>query len=1043
MKVKKNIIIISFLVIFISLISIYLVKNTDVTYKRVTSDVKEYSIGIVNTSDFVKREDLKCDAYNSVYATQNIILNDKNGNNWYVIQGCAWDFISVLNSDTHGITNDFKKEVCSARREMISNKYPSYEDYIIKFNDSKCVTEFGYEKLEIQEELVECNYFGIKYAGDYDINKFLYGKSEPHACEQDDNSLKGQTGVLTSTATSQNAPSYLVQGCAWDLYDLSINSLGNSCVTKELQKNACKTQKEFVENNHSDNEFYVNNFNTSCIDTGVLEESERLTTTNYIDVIFRANDSYGLECREENTTTYRAFTSDDNECTYRFKKNSSGNTNIFITHLPDTSEVKRVLTGGNFTGWKRTNGSCTLNIGTIAASSDISEIVFNACYESPTLNDGSTYVLYQDCDGNYEIESGANEKTNVSNTALLKSHINTKKTYMVTNEEGIRLKQNNISNGNSFDINNYCSITCTESFEYSYPSLIGTAKSGTYFDLLNYPEVKSSLTCVEDYDYNYWENEYKDSIKEEKLAYVKYKNSSIIDDFTSLSASSTGTSCGCKKTCSSATGSWCCESYYYYTITADFYSLNQFGNDGYGEITNSSASYKYCESDTSRTAAIDDARSQWGISASTDSYKSNWDTKKSERENMQDANKACRNALTVEKNSKDQFYKIDNESSINFYYESDDKSLTPGDDLGLGDKFVQEKLEATNKYSSDTENNNISSSTKNHSTSYPGKSINFDAYNATTFSRTVTRNYVFDKSANHKQYYSKYQTGEIINQDNSDKDKAIYLGYVYPIRLDLSGSRNVYFSINVKTNLNYGAGEILTGANSSENLGVYKCDYEISNDIIEEDKTTSKVDDYKKNFYIRSISTSDVDPNDRYNTGLLGANWANDKGKALIEIIESKSKGNNTYNPDNLEYSFTLNAQTIDAIREYNLQQSQFGGLGYSDFNLECNDMGGECKSKFLNNLAGINPSGQNKVGSINVNNVNAVMQRKTWKYYINGSWLMTNSLTSNSSSNWHNIDATNNSITANISDFDQCIKTSSKNTYDCIYRHVNEGVLP
>ena len=1042
MKVKKSVIFISFLIFLVVLSLVYLSKNDDIITKNVTSNSKKYFINTVSSNDFVERKDLECDAYNKNYASQNVIVNDENGHNIYIVQGCAWDFNDILKANSHGISKQFKEEVCNARKEVIENKYPNSEISINEFNNSRCVTEFGFKKLEMISVDV-CNYFGVKYNGEYTQYDFIYGENEPHICEQNTNSLKGQTGiVMPSAINDHNAPIYLVQGCSWKLNDLVNNTLGNSCINEDLKKEVCKIHKSFVQDNYMENEAYVTEFNTSCIDTGILDESERLTfvenivNNNFVDVIFRAYDSYGLECIEESTSTYTSFTSDNNECTYRFKKNEGSNTNINIpsNKLPITTNIKRILTGGKFTGWKRTNESCNININTnFSVSEDITEIFFDACYESVSLSDESKYALYKDCDGSYITESNVKQKNNVSNTALLKSQISTKKTFI-----GNTLKDT-VSYGNtfgsSFNINKYCKIECTENFEYSYPSIIGTVKSGTYFDLLSYPEVKTSLKCDEVFDYNTWENNYKSSIKDEKNAWKNKKN---VENINSLSVNNAGVCC----LSYSETGA-CAVYGNYYGYSVTMYEYNDVGE--YGSISNRpvSGSSATCwgSSDMAKVSYISALKSSYGYLSSVD-YNGIYNTKKNNRLAMEQANKDCRNALTIESINTDNFYNIKDTSSINFYYESDDRTLSPGNDLGLSSKYVQEKLEATNKYVYDSKNENIYNSTKPFSISDNGVNINFNAYNNTSFSRNVIRNYVFDKSISHKQYYSKYHTGEIINQDNTERSKAIYLGYIYPIRLDLNGRRNVYFSINVNTNLNYGVVSILNNSNDVNDLGVYKCDYEVSNDIIIEDKLTADSGDYKKNFYIRSISTSSVDPNNRYEKGLLGANWANKKGQDLIHIIESKAKNKNTYNPSNLEYSFTLNAQTIDVIKEYNKNLLN-SGLGYDDFNLDCNDMGGECKSKFLNGLK----SGSLGVG-MSVNNVNAIMKNNTWKYYINGNWLMTNSLISSNVNDWRNINSTNNSTIPNISDFDECIDNDGvggdfKSTYDCIYHYVNEGVLP
>ena len=310
------------------------------------------------------------------------------------------------------------------------------------------------------------------------------------------------------------------------------------------------------------------------------------------------------------------------------------------------------------------------------------------------------------------------------------------------------------------------------------------------------------------------------------------------------------------------------------------------------------------------------------------------------------------------------------------------------------------------------------------------------------YSNYITKNYVMTQTE--LKFYR--QLKETLKNENIDanifpqinleriiqvkNNNRIDLGYVYPVDLNSSGERKISFKLDTSSDLSKPVKEILKQDGNNE----YKCSFQITNDAVIKNTnkdTSSKSDEekYKVKFYVRPIATNDIDPNNRLDSGLLGANWASRKGQLLMQIIQDKSKGNNTYNPKNLEYSFTLSAQNIDEIRDYNKTNE------YDDFKLSCNKMGGECNSDFLDQFE-----------NANYGNVVNTDGRNRRKYYIGGKWYWTDSLLSGNDFIEISSDTIYSKKYSKKSVYGVCNSSCEGDVnecYECLYRKVNEGVLP
>ncbi len=223
-----------------------------------------------------------------------------------------------------------------------------------------------------------------------------------------------------------------------------------------------------------------------------------------------------------------------------------------------------------------------------------------------------------------------------------------------------------------------------------------------------------------------------------------------------------------------------------------------------------------------------------------------------------------------------------------------------------------------------------------------------------------------------KLYYTNRQNNISGDYTTTSCKDCTKIGYVYPVPINGTDLRKKLEETKVSFRISGQLGDIITEEDIASN-NVFACNYDITNDILSESKDDNNETVYKSNTYIRPVTPTNIDPNDRKGKGLLGRNWASEKGQELIKIIQEKSVGNNTYNPENLEYSFTIGPAAITNIRDYNTRHpyTEFTNDTEKD-GLHCNSAGLECTSDFLekDNL--------DKLGVI-VNKFQNV-----WKYYYN-----------------------------------------------------------
>lgn len=1000
-KLKNKIIIfVVFLVLIIG--SIVLINNKDIKVSSVSSSGKRYEISY---SQGVKKNE--CDKWYDEYDNKIFNYNEvEEGYPLFIYNHCAVKLDDYLSK----VDNGLKKTACDVQKSFVKKNYYFNEEMINNYNANCYDSGIDSEKLNVSYEGKSCsemkenivNKFQENYSlyenvyknncisstGDIDKNEIKNYYSELGNCESL-KLVKGgnlYTGILKPNSTvygSKNTcgyPLFYVDGYATGLDDYL------SKVSDNLKIAACSYAKSLIEN--GDNT-YKDIYTSRCASLPNIE-------TKYIT--FDATTGYGMECS--------GYAVSNGVCRYSFKYNSDNNqvenktiTLPNVTTTLDGNGLYEIGTGKKFSYWSKNNNCSTKDIMRGTTSLNINNLNYEGTYYACYSDDSSNTVenmtnIYKTCD-----------VANDYQPTLTSTIINTDdySTSSLDNNQAIT------KSNKTYTINKYCPMKCTETFEYTYPSIFETVKSGTYFELIYTPQVKSTYKCTQTFNYDLWKTSYNTAIDNEKKAYVDYQNAEGINIINSPSDyGSEDSSCGVKRSWSCGTTEHprtCYEYYKRYTISfiPQVYNISSktFGNG-------TSVSATYCENDNISTAKsglfnqinqqLDTTKKLSEISSDTDST---YVAEKGKREKLQNMNKTCYDTLSTDSISTKNFYSV--EPNVTIKYDLDttmnkEVKLTTDDPYYNNDYLDRKDV---------TEEYNISYGSTN------------EKFNAYTFgdnhitTRTKKVNYEFHTNFN---YYSNFYTGRIDENSNG-----IYLGNVFPVRLASSGKRNISFIMDTSNNSTL-SGNVRSKLSDGNN-NTYKCTYNISNDAVmldDESKRDSKEDekDYKTTFFVRPVATNDVDPNNRLDKGLLGANWASNKGQELIKIIEDKSKNNNTYNPNNLEYSFTLNANTLDQIREYNKTKGSYDNVDWSE---SCNNLGMECQSKFLNGLS----NGSLGAG-MDVKNTNAKFDgRNKKKYYINGKWVELDKITSYTGTECS-------SFKGNISNY-----------YDCLYRNVNEGVTP
>lgn len=244
-------------------------------------------------------------------------------------------------------------------------------------------------------------------------------------------------------------------------------------------------------------------------------------------------------------------------------------------------------------------------------------------------------------------------------------------------------------------------------------------------------------------------------------------------------------------------------------------------------------------------------------------------------------------------------------------------------------------------------------------------------------------------------YYSLVPSGlYITDQQMSSAPDALNIGYVFNVQItNYQGKYRTWFTIennghleiepkgksknesNVQYRINQ---KLTTEGNVFESLCVY-CNKEV---IYDRNCPTCCIgpdcendpDKFYPNYVYRTINPSNMDPNNRKDSGDLGNNWSDAKGEAaesrIRQIGLKDGMFDDSADSETLEYVFNLDTKTMQEIKKYNKNSNYYDwSNGYSGSLFSCNEDGKECISSFVTRYAS-NTSGRQK-----------------YKYYIDGTF--------------------------------------------------------
>ena len=483
----------------------------------------------------------------------------------------------------------------------------------------------------------------------------------------------------------------------------------------------------------------------------------------------------------------------------------------------------------------------------------------------------------------------------------------------------------NISYTEQNEINKYCKWTCKETINFNdVVGKYGNIKAGTYFEL-SYPTTLAKKYCSVTVEYRKWEEDYQKRLDRAAKEYSGWQKQ-INAVWT------TGAQCSC------FFGGECTPQYWQeYTSTYENCKVDGFGFDcrvipSNGRICGERVTFG---SYAAFIAANNKAVETLGMLGT------------------------CNNFLNS-LGEDESFYKY--EEDLNFYYEQElfenentgiERAIKINDDYNLGyvnkNDIVEE--ETSIKCTGDVRycykfNEKAFDTLRFEKTKIPYTGNTDETY---TIKRYVTYKNTYTKDEKYtKSYFGNVKVYPVVGDNN------IHLGKVYDINFNAIKKNNNknYFEFDALGDnnkiYNYfrNGGKIIDQdgverASSLEDLKRY-CSYSTINELScvpgtgDTDCLTGTKPGTKIIFKV--VDPEDIDPNGRLDEDNQGfENW---KGKTIVkDAIEEAD----TFNPNNIEYTFELDAATIKAIREYN-ETTKYSD--YTDYN--CDTNGNYCLSGFI-----------------------------------------------------------------------------------------------
>lgn len=629
-------------------------------------------------------------------------------------------------------------------------------------------------------------------------------------------------------------------------------------------------------------------------------------------------------------------------------------------------------------------------------------VVFSKVYKSGTINaDGSlsenvnycrqegNKFYYGNSEVNFETYKAKCGCSNINSNSLTNNNLKklysylcptvSSSTYSSTLSDCTKeteVGKNTLIHSTKNSLNTYCTLSCDETVDVN--NMVGkfTTEAGKTFKFEKYPSLTANKECIVNVKYSSWHSDYNALLNQEIYAYNEYVRSEAIKN-----PSSSSVSCSCGKDCTTYRDVYRA-SYPVYYLRGDSI-LSETKNVSWGGCGGTSAPSTNSNAEQK--------------------FKDNYDKLMNHFKQLKTCNSYL-NKLGSDVVADDQtFYNFG--ANLKFYYEQTISDKSNGqykanvvrndskennvDDSSF--RSTLSKIDSSGNYVDyDVNDSNANQYVYISSTGDVNSKYNTGKIGSSNDYEIIRRvTYKYDYFPNVPKYVDTYTN--IISSNYDSLENPVYLDNVYDTDVAALAKKDnktlyVFTSVGEEDSKTSDTKSIYETLKNNETNGVKRtCTYEITNDIIDCNDgscTTSPgikdgdvVNPYS-NIAFRIVDSNNIDPNNRL--GSKGfKNWNNEKGKTVKNAIEESD----TFNPDNLEYSFTLDSATIHSIRKYNENKS-YSNVDSEKIDgvnslLKCEN-GTKCLSSFI--TAAVNGNSQlfDKKFALNTNG------RTTWKVYEN-----------------------------------------------------------
>ncbi|MDO4341297.1 MAG: hypothetical protein Q4C44_00955 [bacterium] len=569
------------------------------------------------------------------------------------------------------------------------------------------------------------------------------------------------------------------------------------------------------------------------------------------------------------------------------------------------------------------------------------------------------------------------------------------------------------NNNNNIETNEYCKLYTTENNHMIYP-MTTASTSGRFFVFTkdsdgqySQPEVKGEITAFFYTAYDVWQRDYLAAVRDEKAKFDAWQKEANLQDAIDDSASHPmNSSCwycsGGRDPEDNHCLGWSQEKYITYTgRTQDDYYYGVYNSGVRGKETVSWTTSQICAVSPKPSTNVVGAHNAY-----VKAYE--------KRQGLEEKKTSCQKANSNFKNSWK--YILDPDLSFTYtqqYYDS----------VSGNTKVVEQEVEFVKSVESDgkywthvsTLPNTSGATTNSTNVNYKDTSGKHEGplygklgandyskgYNTAYENVEETDRGEADSEKTGKAdlyykptvgYYSLVPSGlYITDQQSYSYPDVLEIGYVFNVQItNYQGKYRTWFTIENnghleiepkgksknESNVQYRINQKLAEGNVFESLCVY-CNREV---LYDRDCPTCcfgaeccqgpdcdgrESEDFYPEYIYRTINPSNMDPNNRKDSGDLGDNWSNAKGEAAESRIKQiglkDGMFDDTPDSETLEYVFNLDTKTMQEIKKYNKNSNYYDwSSGYSGGLFSCNSDGKECISSFVTRYAS-NTSGRQK----------------------------------------------------------------------------------